>query len=226
MTQCLALEDLIRKFRKDDKLSDDVKAGFDAYHFALVHKLKTANYNLNAMDDLLSNTEPAEALTETSDFIFQINMRLDAYFYACGSALDILAREILTYYGERLPTNTYFTSAQSILNRSRPTEPILGKLVDPSWRQEFSTYRNTLTHELMIAGHLNVGVSLIGDTQDKQLIIPLPDDPRIAVANRTFKTNPDALEYCKKNYKRLLTLINCVYSEVTIKAKTVGQMPI
>ena len=178
------------------------------------------------MNDLLATSEPQEVLNQTSEFIFQINMFIDSYFYACGSSLDILAREVLTYFGETLTGNIYFQTARQRLSISRPGDAILPRLNDPNWRNEFSTYRNAVTHELMIAGHFNIGVSMIGDTEDKHLILPLPDNPRKPASQRTFKNNPDVVEYCKKNFKRLLSLVNTIYNEIAERADAAGQLPI
>jgi len=225
-TNCNKLENIIEGLSKLGNVSDDVNKGYKRYHFALVHKMKCARNHLDSMIGLMSDTQAADALKQTSDFLFRVNMYLDGFFYTCGSAMDILAREVLTYFAILLPNRVYFETAKQKLSSTRPTDTLLNRLDDPSWRDEFSLYRNTLTHELIIAGNFNISVTMDGDTEDKTLVLALPDDPRVDVMDRTFKNNPDVLAYCKLHIKRLLKLINIIYGEIATRATVNSSFPL
>jgi hypothetical protein len=178
------------------------------------------------MIELMSNTPAADVLNQSSDFMFRVNMYLDGFFYTCGSAMDILACEVLTYFSIPLPNRVYFHTAKEKLQKARPTDALLSRLGDPTWRDEFSMYRNALTHERIIAGNFNINVTIDGDTEDKTLVLPLPDDPRVDVMDRTFRNNPDMLAYCKRHIKRLLILINTIYGEIADRASSNSALPL
>jgi len=225
-TNCNRLENIIKDLSTLGNVSDDVNKGYKRYHFALVHKMKCARNHLDSMIGLMSNTQAGDALKQTSDFLFRVNMYLDGFFYTCGSAMDILAREVLTYFAIPLPNRVYFETARQELSNARPTDTLLDRLDDPSWRDEFSLYRNALTHELIIAGNVNISVTIDGDTEDKTLVLPLPDDPRVDVMNKTSRNNPDMLIYCKRHIKRLLKLINIIYGEIATRATVNSSLPL
>lgn len=225
-TNCNKFENIIEALSKLGNVSDNVYKGYKKYHFALVHKMKCARDHLDSMIRLMSNTQAADALKQSSDFLFRVNMYLDGFFYTCGSAMDILAREVLTYFAIPLPDRVYFETAKQELSNTRPTDTLLDRLDDPSWRDEFSLYRNALTHELIIAGSINISISVDGDTEDKILVLPLPDDPRVDVMDRTFRNNPDAEIFCKRHIKRLLKLINIIYGEIATRATANSSLPL
>ena len=78
----------------------------------------------------------------------------------------------------------------------------------------------------IIAGNFNIEVTIDGDTEAKTLTLPLPDNPRVDVMARTFRTNPDVLEYCNLHLKRLLILTNTVYGEINARIITNGNLPL
>ena len=65
-----------------------------------------------------------------------------------------------------------------------------------------------------------------GDTEDKTLVLPLPDDPRVDVMDRTFRNNPDVEIFCKRHIKRLLKLINIIYGEIATRATANSSLPL
>ena len=225
-TNCNKLESVIKSIRTSVTIPDDIIKGHNRYHFALVHKLKCAKHHLDSMIELLSTTPAADVLGQSSDFMFKINMYLDGFFYTCGSAMDILAREVLTYFSIPLQDRVYYQTARIDLGAARPTDALLNRLEDPTWRVEFAMYRNALTHERIIAGNFNINVTIDGDTEDKTLVLPLPDDPRVDVMDRTFRNNPDMIEYCKLHMKRLLVLINTIYGEIADRAAANMSLPL
>jgi hypothetical protein len=113
-----------------------------------------------------------------------------------------------------------------ILNRSRPTDQILARLQQPSWRAEFSKYRNALTHEIIIASSFSINVQRNGDAQETIIVFPLPDDPRIETAMRTYIRNPNVLKYAKDNLRRIISLVNQIYGEVFERARANRRLPL
>lgn len=225
-SNCRKLENVVNALNTQGGISQEVFRAFNRYHFALVHKLKCAKSQVDNLDSLLSATPSQEILSDFSDFIFKVNMSLDGFFYFGGSALDILAREVLSYFGLPLPNNVYFEKARSIISDSRPGDPILNRLNNPPWKSDFSMYRNALTHELTIAKQFNINVWMDGATQRQTFILPLPDDPRVDPDDRTFRKYPDATKYCKSHMRRLLKLINIIYGDIYIRTVSNSGLPL
>ena len=222
---CTRLRNIILELSRNGQITAGVMQGYKTYHYALLYKLKCAKHHLDRLETVLK-ANPSDILSESSDFMFSVNLSIDGYFYSCGSALDILAREVLIYFGESIPDVVYFQTARQILSRSRPTDQILARLQEPSWRTEFSNYRNALTHEIIIASSFSINVQRSGDAQETIIIFPLPDDPRIETANRTYSRNPDVLKYAKENLRRIISLVNQIYGEVVERARTSGRLPL
>jgi len=143
-----------------------------------------------------------------------------------GSSMDILAREVLSYYGIPLPQVVYFHRARNLISRTRPGDPILRFLSDPSWKEEFSKYRNALTHELLIVGKYSLDISVDGGIQRQKIVIPLPDNPRDEIDARTYSKNKDVLQYCTKTFKRILSFVNQVHGEIVKNIVSNNRLPI
>lgn len=223
---CTRLESCISGLIKPGLVPDHLIQGYKTYHYTLIYKLKCAKHHLDRLEILLK-ANPSEILSSSSDFMFAVNLSIDGYFYACGSALDILARELLIYFGEPLPTTSvYFRTVREILSKNRPLDPIILKLQDPSWKDEFSNYRNALTHEIIIASTYSINVQSSGDAEETTIILPLPDDPRIQVSDRTYERNPDILKYVKENLRRIISLVNQIYGEIFKRASSAGKLPL
>lgn len=199
---------------------------FKIYHTALIHKLKSAKYNLDRLSETLGNPNIQDAIDPNSNFMFEVNMLIDGYFYNSGSALDILSRVVLTLYNEPLTGRIYFHTAHNRLSHTRPGDSILTKISTPNWKNEFSDYRNVLTHELVIASRYNIEIDSTGNSQTIKIVFPLPDNPRSTPANREFKKNPDVESYIKNQFRRTLSLLNQTYTELYNRAKTVGHFPL
>jgi len=220
------IENIVETLNTQGNISQDVFRAFKRYHFALVYKLKCAKSQVENLNSLLSAPPLEEIVLDCSNFIFQVNMSLDGFFYSGGSALDILAREVLSYFGEILPSKVYYCTARNIISRTRPGDSILSRLNDPSWKSDFSMYRNTCTHELIIAEQFSINLNRRGATQENTLILPLPDDPRVDPNERTFRKYPDVIDYCVSHMKRLLSLINTIYGEIYKRALSNSGLPL
>lgn len=220
------LEKLVVKLHQGGNIATPVFQGHQRYHSALIYKLQCAQHHVDRLETKLNSTGIQEAATGTADFMFAINMSIDGFFYAGGSALDILAREIIIYYGQALPQKVYYSTARSVIGKSHPANPILSCLTDPTWMGLFREYRNVLTHELILAGNYSINVYQDGTHTAHSIVFPLPDDPRLDPANRSFKKNADLLIYLKDHLRRLLSCINIIYKEVINQAETQGSLPL
>ncbi len=224
LNNCRKLERWIDN--NQSRVTNVVQKGHDRYHYALLHKLKSAHFHLENLHDILVNTDASTVLPNSEDFLQKVNMHIDSFFYSCGSSLDILAREILVYFDIPITGNVYFHTAYNSINRSRPHDTILTKISDPTWKQEFSDYRNALTHEVLIAGNFSIQFNATGRNHQKTIVFPLPDDPRTDIENRTFRRNSDALTYCKTTFTRILSLINQIYGEIEERARLNNRLPL
>lgn len=223
---CQKLEKWFDNHLTSGSISDDVISGHNRYHYSLIHKLKSASFHLENLNDILLNTDASTVLPNSEEFLQKVNMSLDSFFYCCGSAMDILAREVLVYFNIPMTGNVYFNTAHNQISRARPRDSILSKLENPPWKPEFSDYRNALTHEVLIAGNFSIQFIANGRTHQKKIVFPLPDDPRAEIQSRTFRRNDDALVYCKTTFGRLLSLINQIYGEIENRAKTSNRLPL
>ena len=220
------LQEQISRLGELGSIPDTLLQDYKRYHFALVHKLKSSRTHLDNLQRLLSDTPPQDIVGPSNDFHFTINLLVDSFFYSMGSSMDILAREVLTYYGIPATGDIYFQSAHTLISSSRPGDPILRLLVVPSWRREFANYRNILTHELLIVGRYSLDISVDGGIQRQKIIIPLPDNPRDDINSRTYNRNRDVFVYCCSTLRRLLSIVNQVHGEVARNIRTNHRLPL
>lgn len=223
---CQRLERMISDLRQRGTVTADVFQNHNRYHYALIHKLKSARDNLTRLSSVLNDTPPEEAFGDSAEFLYSVNSCIDGFFYAGGSALDILAREVLTYFAIPLTGNIYYRTAHERLTASRPGDQLITKLVDPNWKEEFSNYRNALTHEVLVADSFSIKVEVDGSTQRTKIVFPLPDDPRADPNHRSFRRNENVLVYCEATFRRALSLINQVYGDLGLRIQTNGSLPL
>lgn len=220
------LEHFVNSLHTSGNIAPGAYENFNRYHPAMIHKLRSAKYNLKRLEDKLTTTDIQEAANPTGDFMFEVNMYIDGFFYNAGSAMDILARVVLTLFGEPLTGSIYFQTAHEKISISRPNDAILSKLSDPQWRHDFSNYRNTLTHELILASRYQIEIDNTGGYSLSRIVFPLPDNPRATPLDRTCRRNPNALEYVTRHFRRVLSLANQVYGEIVLRGTTAGSFPI
>lgn len=220
------LKNLIIDFNNSRNILNDTRDNFNTYNSALIHKLKSAKYNLDRLEEKLTQTDIQEAADITGDFLFEVNMFIDGFFYSAGSAMDILARVVLTLFGENLPDNVYFETAYNVLNARRPGDSILARLSRPSWKEKFSNYRNALTHELIIASKYHIEIDPMESIPIHRIVFPLADDPRATQHNRTYKHNPNVFIYLTTHFKRILRLVNTIYGDIYDRAFSEGSLPL
>ena len=223
LNNCTRLQRTVAALRDGGHVTDAVFAGHNKYHYSLLHKLNSAKVHLESLEDLLKSTDATTAIT-SNDFLGKANMYLDSFFYCSGSALDILAREVLVYFSIAFPGNVYYSTARNEINTHRPGDTLLPRLVDPTWKAEFSNYRNALTHEVLIGINYQINVTQDGARSVRKIVFPLPDDPRNP--NSGYTSNPDSVEYCRTTFHRLLSLINTIYGDIETRARTSNSLPL
>ncbi|MHC4185190.1 MAG: hypothetical protein ACYSR4_04575, partial [Planctomycetota bacterium] len=223
---CQKLERAIRRLEQNNNIPPAILTAYGTYHCALVHKLKSTEYYTNRLKSKLSTTTSRDVAS--AEFLFSVNRNIDGFFQSGGSALDILAREVLTYFAISLPQLVYFKTARQQLNQHRPRDPIINRLQDPKWKADFSNYRNALTHELLVvrAALIDLSVHVYAGTQPGPIILPLPDNPRSNISRRTYRRNPNVLQYCHTTFKRLVSLVNQVYGELTDRIVQNNRLPL
>ncbi len=224
MANSQRLQRTIASLKDANQITDDVLQGHNKYHYALIHKLKSALVHFHNLKDVLENTDVATVIPNSHEFLNEVNMHLDSFFYCSGSALDIIAREVLIYFNIALPDTVYFWTARRELNQHRPGDAIIQRFDPPNWKEEFSNYRNALTHEVLIGTNFSIQVNLEGGNNHNVIVFPLPDDPRVDV--KTYRTNPSALDYCESRIRRILSLINVIHGEIDTRARGQNSLPL
>ncbi len=222
--RCNALERLIISLREQGTVPDNIFEGFLRYHYSLVHKLRSARYHADTIRDYLSAQQTQRAAPR--DVVYRVNYHFDGFTHVVGSAMDIFAREVITYFGLPLPANVYFNTAHSEIALARPGDLILPLIDTPAWRLEFSDYRNTATHENLVGTSYQIDIEVRGHSESRRMVFPLPDDPRAAPIERTFRRNPNVVHYCERTLSRVLSLFNVAYEHLCQRIRTGGRLPI
>jgi hypothetical protein len=222
----------IYRLKESEQVPENVYQNFIRYHSSLIHKLKSAQFNLDSFKNKFTDTKIED--TASSDFMFEVNMFIDGFFYNAGSTLDILARVVLTSFGQVLPRYIKFKTAYEILNEQKPGDPILPLLVQ-DWFDQFSNYRNALTHEIILAPDCHIEIAYTGNIPlpdeapidpPYKIVIPLPDNPRADRAERTTEEHPDGLKYLEEHFALILQTANLIYGNISDRAEQNGQLPL
>lgn len=221
---CQRLEEAVQDIRDRGAIPEAVCVGYDKYHYSLLHKLRSARYHVDNLREYLEAQATATHHVSALELVYQVNFHFDGFTHSVGSALDIFAREVLTYFGVPLPGQVYFEIAERSLRELRPGDAVLQLLASPAWRAEFADYRNTATHESVVGTQYQMMVSVEGDVETRWLVFPLPDDPRSN--ERTYRRNPDIVEYCRMTFVRLLRFLNQAYDHLATRIHDLGTLPL
>lgn len=221
-TACSRLERKVDTLRAATNVSNQCYDAYAKYHFSLLHKLQSARYHVDTLKSYLSS-QNAQQL-DPHLVVYRVNFHFDGFLHVLGSALDILAREIISYYGPLPPGNIYHHTAFQFLTANKPGDALLPLLAQPAWKQEFGDYRNTATHESLIGTSYTVSVEVVGKNAIKRIVFPIPDDPRAPVL--TFQRNKDIVEYCERTFKRVLSHVNQLYNHIEQRATAANALPL
>lgn len=219
---CRRLEKEIAKLRAAGAVPDDLFRAHEKYHTSLIHKLRSARYHADTLSQYLATVDAPQ--TEPSELVYRVNFHFDGFLHVLGSATDIFAREILTYFGIPHPAKVYYSTAREQISSKRPGDSILPFLDDPKWKAEFSDYRNTATHERLIAAGYTIQYKMSGQSAVTRLVFPIPDDPR--AEEPTTKRNEDITEYCASTFKRAVSHFNQTYGHLADRLQTSGHLPL
>ena len=220
---CAQLENEIEGLA-DNAVAPDILELFHTYHFSLIHKLRASYRHLEDLEEYLSRQDTLDE--EPVEIVFRVNFHFDGFTHSLGSALDILAREVLGYFDLIPNTNVYFWTARAELHQHRPGDLLIPRLQDPAWLQEFKDYRNTGTHESIIGTRYDQTFEMRRNVHTTRLNYPLPDDPKIPQSERTYLRNPDIVAYCKMVFKKSLRLINPVYVDIRSRIRVTQTLPL
>jgi hypothetical protein len=219
---CKGFQRQFARLKSTGAIAAPITSQHDLYHYSLLHKLRSAKYHVETLKSYLETQDPSR--TPAADIVYRVNFHFDGFLHVLGSAADIFAHEVLVYFGIPFPLNVYFQTAEQMIIAQRPTDPILPLIATPAWRPEFSLYRNTATHESLIGTQFVIRVEVRGTRQTQRVEFPVPDDPRLTP--RTFRRNPDIVEYCRLTYRRWLTLFNVAYQHMSARMKTSNTLPL
>jgi hypothetical protein len=219
---CGALERRIEAARLAGNVPDPVYRAYEKYHFSILHKLRSARYHVDGLAGYLSSG--GVLAVAPNDLVYRVNFHFDGFLHVVGSASDIFAREVLTYFGVPLPQKVYYHTAEAELTLARPNDPFLARVAAPTWRTEFSNYRNTATHESLIGTRYNHVTDMQGQRATTRVVFPIPDDPR--AANHTYRRNEDIVEYCSTTFTRVLSHFNRAYTDLAVRIQQNGSLPL
>lgn len=219
---CRTLEASIEALRARNAVPAGLYGDHERYHYSLVHKLRSARYHVDTLGSFLSS-DAAQAMTPT-DLVYRVNFHFDGFLHVVGSATDIFAREVLTYFGLPLPARVYYHTAESELTTQRPGDAVLPFVSSPTWKQEFGEYRNTATHESIIGTQYTIVVEARGKSFAKRVVFPVPDDPRASTPQ--YRNNPDIVAYCHRTFKRVVSHFNQAYEHLNQRIHTSAALPL
>lgn len=219
---CTRLENTIEGLRQAGGVPINVHAAYSKYHFSLVHKLQSARYHVETLESYL-RTQNAQQMNPHA-VVYRVNFHFDGFLHVLGSALDILAREVLAYYAINPAGNVYYQTAHAQLTASRAGDAILPLLTNPTWRSEFADYRNTATHESIIGTSYTIQIEVVGNQSVTRVVFPVPDDPRAVPP--VCRRNPDIARYCNTTFKRVLSHTNQIYEHLEARARASGALPL
>lgn len=219
---CDRLEQTLDRIRVAGNLPNAVQADHQKYHFSLLHKLQSARYHVETLRGYLSSQNAQQINPHL--LVYRVNFHFDGFLHVLGSTLDILAREVLGYFPVVVPAKVYYQTARAAIAGVAPADPILPLLADPTWRAEFSTYRNTATHESIVGTGYQIDIVVAGNQSHTKVVFPIPDDPR--VPNSPTRHNPDIVVYCERTFVRVLTHTNRIYEHIQARAAVKGSLPL
>lgn len=223
-TSCDKLETTIQRIQDNGMVPPTIYDAYLLYHFSLIHKLQSAKYHVESLERYLTSEKARSALPQ--DLVYRVNFHLDGFLHVIGSANDIFAREILSYFNIPLRTRIYYHTAHIELSKARPTDCILTFLTTPSWFKEFSDYRNTATHESIVSTTYSIRIEVKGSNSINRLEFPLPDNPRSPFAERSYNRNRDIVAYSKTTFKRVLSHFSQTYQHLSDRLSISGSLPL
>lgn len=219
---CEKLEKQVAALKTAGKVPDDLFRAHEKYHTSLVHKLRSARYHADTLAQYLATVDGPQ--TDPSEIVYRVNFHFDGFLHVLGSATDIFAREVLTYFGIPHPARVYYHTAREQITALRPGDAVLPFLDDPSWKAEFSDYRNTATHERLIAAGYTIQYDVSGKSAITRIVFPIPDDPR--AEQPTTKRNQDITEYCGATFRRAVSHFNKTYTHLASRISAAGSLPL
>jgi len=224
---CKKLEGTIRRLHDRGSIPASIYTNYCRYHFSVLNKLKSTQLSLNELRDTLSiDMSEGIAPSQLKEVLFSVNFRLDSFLNFCGSALDVFARDVLSYFDLIPPprTKVYFETARRQIMNVNPNNVLLPKLNDPPWRGKFKEYRDCSTHEAIISEHINIETVSIGPEMATTIGVKLPDDPRSFP--RRYNQNIILIEYCEDIFSKILRLFHPVYTTLNNLIVANGSLPL
>src|SRR5688572_19682887 len=110
---CSALERNVSDLYASGSVPTRLYEDHEKYHFSIVHKLRSAKYHVDALKGYLSS-EAARTIAP-NEVIYRVNFHFDGFLHVCGSALDIFAREVITYFALPMHGKVYYHTARKRL---------------------------------------------------------------------------------------------------------------
>ena len=219
---CERLEKVVRELNAGGHVSDDVLDAHNEYHFAVVHKLKSAQWFVQNLERYVAEEVTDEVVNYET--FHMVNFYFDGFANTVGSALDIFAHEVLHYFNIAPPPLTSFHDLHGLVATARPGDPVCPFLTVPPWREEFRLYRNATTHRVVVAKELILVIRMVGNVKTGVYRFGLPDDP--ADPQSPCTRNVDIVKYCGKTLTRTLTFFSAAYGYLATRTRNVGGLPL
>lgn len=222
------------------------KSEFDIFHFSVRQKLWQSQYYFQRIMDLYDSKYFEENFvipiaipdreTEGSTTKYEIekdklakfcNLYLDGYFISINSAFDALAHEVNTIFklidseGD-IYINTVLNELKQRLNQSKFYNFLIKEKLK-RWWSLMEKYRNTLTHESIIATNIETSTD-VTINKEELIKIPLPDNfkKKPFVYNKGYELK----SFIEDFDKNILYSFDQSYKRLIQDLKKSGQLPI
>jgi len=225
------------------------KKHFDIFHFSVKQKLWQSNYyfdklvdiydrnkfetdfveRTNIPDDLGEVTQSSTVKSEVNKdkLAKYCNLYLDGYFSSVSSIFDTLLHEAnVVFKLVDTERDIYF---QTIIDELREVCPgselyrFLAERKPKRWWKTLGAFRNSLTHESIIATSIVTTTNVEAGTEKLEKI-PLPDDPKARPF--TYRKERELKHFVENFNKNVLPVLERWYRKMNRDLVSSGKLPI
>lgn len=224
------------------------KSDFDIFHFSVQQKFWQSQYYfkqmLNIYDDKIFEAEfvktvnirAEEEQTGSSTTKYEIdkdklakfcNLYLDGYFLSISSIFDSFAHEINILFKFLKPNQDIYigTIINELKQKSNQSDTykFLIKQKSKNWWKHMNNFRNTITHESIIATYIVTNTN-VATHREELSKIPLPDDPQ----KRPFKYKKDyeLKTFIEDFNKNIISIMEQCYKKLIKDLENSKKLPI
>lgn len=224
------------------------KSDFDIFHFSVQQKLWQSNHYfeklmeiydsrrfkeefvsdvMDTFSDDFSGSSSTKSEVDKDKLVKHCNLYIDGYFSSVSSIIDSLLHEINVVFKLVGPEKHIYRC--TMLDKFQKLYPnsefyrFLSKREPKRWWQTLVSFRNTLTHESVIATNIDTSTDVLIGTEKLQRI-PLPDDPKKRPF--TYHKERELKDFIEKFNEKVLPVLEKCYKKITRDLEKSGKLPI